>query len=163
MVKKREAYEEIRVACMRWTVGISEAEAYRRFGERCGQVKYKTLSTLLIQNLQKGSRYLADLLGKGIRGSLGGAKKKSKSAGRYSSNKTASSDGLDAPGGDGGDHASGMPFLLRRVGLENRERKCEVTNENMWKYVKEFAMERMRWCCGDHPDSGGSDQSGHHL
>ena len=36
---------------------------------------------------------------------------------------------------------SGMPFLLRRVGLENRERKCEVTNENMWKYVKEFAME----------------------
>lgn len=34
-----------------------------------------------------------------------------------------------------------MPFLLRRVGLENRERKCEVTNENMWKYVKEFAME----------------------
>ena len=79
--------------------------------------------------------------GKGIRGSLGGAKKKSKSAGRYSSNKTASSDGLDAPGGDGGDHAAGMPFLLRRVGLENRERKCEVTNENMWKYVKEFAME----------------------
>ena len=72
---------------------------------------------------------------------MGGAKKKSKSAGRYSSNKTASSDGLDAPGGDGGDHASGMPFLLRRVGLENRERKCEVTNENMWKYVKEFAME----------------------
>lgn len=34
-----------------------------------------------------------------------------------------------------------MTFLLRRVGLENRERKCEVTNENMWKYVKEFAME----------------------
>ena len=66
---------------------------------------------------------------------------KSKSAGSYSSNKTASSDGLDAPGGDGGDHAAGMPFLLRRVGLENRERKCEVTNENMWKYVKEFAME----------------------
>ena len=44
--------------------GISEAETYRRFGERCGQVKYKTLSTLLIQNLQKGSRYLSDLLEK---------------------------------------------------------------------------------------------------
>lgn len=55
--------------------------------------------------------------------------------------QNASSDGFDAPGGDGGDHAAGMPFLLRRVGLENRERKCEVTNENMWKYVKEFAME----------------------
>ena len=34
-----------------------------------------------------------------------------------------------------------MSFLLRRVGPERRERKCEVTNENMWKYVKEFAME----------------------
>ena len=44
--------------------GISEAEAYRRFGERCGQVKYKTLATLLIQNLQKGSRHLSDLLDK---------------------------------------------------------------------------------------------------
>lgn len=62
--KKREAYEEIRVACYEMDSGISEAEAYRRFGERCGQVKYKTLSTLLIQNIQKGSRYLADLLEK---------------------------------------------------------------------------------------------------
>lgn len=59
-----EPYEEIRVACYEMDSGISEAEAYRRFGERCGQVKYKTLSTLLIQNLQKGSRYLADLLEK---------------------------------------------------------------------------------------------------
>lgn len=61
---KRAAYEEIRIACYEMDSGISEAEAYRRFGERCGQVKYKTLSTLLIQNLQKGSRYLSDLLEK---------------------------------------------------------------------------------------------------
>ena len=61
---KRAAYEEIRTACYEMDSGISEAEAYRRFGERCGQVKYKTLSTLLIQNLQKGSRYLSDLLEK---------------------------------------------------------------------------------------------------
>lgn len=44
--------------------GVSEMEAYRRFGERCGQVKYKTLATLLIQNLQKGSRHLSDMLEK---------------------------------------------------------------------------------------------------
>ena len=60
----RAAYEEIRTACYEMDSGVSEAEAYRRFGERCGQVKYKTLSTLLIQNLQKGSRYLSDLLEK---------------------------------------------------------------------------------------------------
>ena len=62
--QKRAAYEEIRMTCFEMDSGISESEAYRRFGERCGQVKYKTLSTLLIQNLQKGSRYLSDLLEK---------------------------------------------------------------------------------------------------
>ena len=60
--KKRIAYEEILVTCFEMESGISEAEAYRRFGERCGQIKYKTFATLLIQNLQKGSRHMADLL-----------------------------------------------------------------------------------------------------
>lgn len=59
---KRTAYEEIMVICYEMDSGISESEAYRRFGERCGQVKYKTLATLLIQNLQKGSRHLSDML-----------------------------------------------------------------------------------------------------
>ena len=58
------AYEEILVMCYEMDTGISEAEAYRRFGERCGQVKYKTFSTLLIQNLQKGSHHLSDILEK---------------------------------------------------------------------------------------------------
>ena len=62
--KERAAYEEIRTTCYELDSGMSEAEAYRRFGERCGQVKYKTLATLLIQNLQKGSRHLSDLLEK---------------------------------------------------------------------------------------------------
>lgn len=61
-VRKRTAYEEIMVICYEMESGVSEAEAYRRFGERCGQVKYKTLATLLIQNLQKGSKYLSDML-----------------------------------------------------------------------------------------------------
>lgn len=60
--KERAAYEEIRIMCYEMESGISEAEAYRRFGERCGQIKYKTFATLLIQNLQKGSRYLPDML-----------------------------------------------------------------------------------------------------
>lgn len=60
----RIAYEEIVAACNEMESGISETEAYRRFGERCGQVKYKTFATLLIQNLQKGSRYLSDMLEK---------------------------------------------------------------------------------------------------
>ncbi len=62
--KERYAYEEVMAACYEMDSGMSEAEAYRRFGERCGQVKYKTFATLLIQNLQKGSRNLSDMLEK---------------------------------------------------------------------------------------------------
>lgn len=58
------AYEEILAMCHEMDSGVSELEAYRRFGDRCGQIKYKTFSTLLIQNLQKGSRRMADMLEK---------------------------------------------------------------------------------------------------
>ena len=59
---RHPVYEEIRSTCYEIEAGISEAEAYRRFGERCGQIKYKTFATLLIQNLQKGSRQLLVML-----------------------------------------------------------------------------------------------------
>lgn len=53
-------------ACHEMESGISEMEAYRRFGERCGHVKYKTFATLLIQNLQKGSRHMGEMLEKNL-------------------------------------------------------------------------------------------------
>lgn len=62
--QERYAYEEILTTCREMDSGVSEAEAYRRFGERCGQIKYKTFSVLLIQNLQKGSKRMAELLEK---------------------------------------------------------------------------------------------------
>ncbi|MGN8631625.1 type II secretion system F family protein [Blautia sp. HCP3S3_G3] len=62
--QKRYAYEEIVRVCREMESGVSEAEAYRKFGERCGQIKYKTFSVLLIQNLQKGSRRMSELLEK---------------------------------------------------------------------------------------------------
>ena len=60
----RYAYEAIIIMCHEMDSGIAELEAYRRFGERCGQMKYKTFSTILIQNLQKGSHRMADPLEK---------------------------------------------------------------------------------------------------
>lgn len=62
--KKQYAYEEILVTCNEMESGISEMEAYRRFGERCGQIKYKTFATMLVQNLQKGSKRMSDMLEK---------------------------------------------------------------------------------------------------
>lgn len=58
----RYAYEEIAAACNEMDSGISEMEAYERFGDRCGEAKYKTLATLLVQNLQKGSQRLLEML-----------------------------------------------------------------------------------------------------
>ena len=60
----RYAYEAVTTTCHEMDSGVAELEAYRRFGERCGQMKYKTFSTILIQNLQKGGHRMADLLEK---------------------------------------------------------------------------------------------------
>lgn len=59
---ERYAYEEMITACHEMESGISEGEAYERFAVRCNQVKYKTLANLLVQNLQKGSQRLLEML-----------------------------------------------------------------------------------------------------
>lgn len=61
-VRHQYAGEEILLVCHELDRGISEAEAYRHLGERCSSLCYRTFSILLVQNLQKGNRSLADLL-----------------------------------------------------------------------------------------------------
>lgn len=60
--KERSAYEEIVRTCKEMQGGIYEAEAYERFGVRCGLSQYKVLSVLLVQNLKKGNQNLLKLL-----------------------------------------------------------------------------------------------------
>lgn len=60
--KERSAYEEIVRTCKEMQGGIYEAEAYERFGIRCGLSQYKVLSVLLVQNLKKGNQNLLELL-----------------------------------------------------------------------------------------------------
>lgn len=60
--KERSAYEEIVRTCKEMQGGIYEAEAYERFGVRCGLSQYKVLSVLLVQNLKKGNQNLLELL-----------------------------------------------------------------------------------------------------
>lgn len=83
---------------------MAELEAYRRFGERCGQMKYKTFSTILIQNLQKGGHRMADLLEKEALEAWDERKRKARVMGGNSSNKVACSNDHDACGGDGDHH-----------------------------------------------------------
>ena len=60
--KERSAYKEIVRTCKEMQGGIYEAEAYERFGVRCGLSQYKVLSVLLVQNLKKGNQNLLELL-----------------------------------------------------------------------------------------------------
>lgn len=58
----RIAYEEMGITYRQMQGGISEKEAYERFGQRCGNITYMKFGALLSQNLKKGSKGLTQLL-----------------------------------------------------------------------------------------------------
>lgn len=58
----RKAYEILVEACHEMDRGLGEREVYARMGEKMGLLPYRTLSALLIQHLQKGSRGMEQLL-----------------------------------------------------------------------------------------------------
>lgn len=58
----RAAYEEMSCTYYEMKGGISEAEAYERFGKRCGISAYIKFGALLSQNLRKGTKGITELL-----------------------------------------------------------------------------------------------------
>ncbi len=60
----RYAYEELLKSYYEMESGVMEERAYENFGRRCGHPKYRTLATLLAQNLRRGNRQLLELLEK---------------------------------------------------------------------------------------------------
>ena len=58
----KEVFEEMAITIREMQGGISEMEAYERFGKRCGVTVYVKFGTLLSQNLRKGSRGLSEIL-----------------------------------------------------------------------------------------------------
>lgn len=60
--RRRYAYEEILMTCYELQSGRPEKEAYDHFGKRCQVQVYMKLSTLLSQNLKKGSNDLLRVL-----------------------------------------------------------------------------------------------------
>ena len=59
---KSPAYEEVVQVCTDLQSGVSESEAYRRFGRRCGLRPYMKLAGLLEQNRKTGLKNLRHLL-----------------------------------------------------------------------------------------------------
>lgn len=60
--KIRYAYEEICVLSQEMRDGMSEAKALERFGKRCRLLPYLRFSSVIAQNLKKGSEGLLDIL-----------------------------------------------------------------------------------------------------
>lgn len=60
--ERRFVYEEIACVCHEMKNGVSETEAVERFGRRCRQLPYLKFSSLVNQNIRKGSEGLTRLL-----------------------------------------------------------------------------------------------------
>ena len=60
--KVRTAYEEMCITYREMQSGVPEAEAYERFGKRCGNATYMKFGALLSQNIKKGSKGFVDIL-----------------------------------------------------------------------------------------------------
>ena len=59
---ERPVYEEMRITLREIGDGVSERLAYERFGDRCGLREYRKFSSLLTQNLRKGTKGLTRLM-----------------------------------------------------------------------------------------------------
>ena len=55
-------YEEMKMTLREMQSGVSESEAYERFGKRCNITNYLKFGTLLSQNLRKGSKGISEIL-----------------------------------------------------------------------------------------------------
>ncbi len=60
--EKKYVYEEICVTCREINAGVSQTDAIAAFGRRCMELSYLRFSTLLEQNIKKGSEGLIELL-----------------------------------------------------------------------------------------------------
>lgn len=61
---RRYVYEEMLHARNRMSLGIPEEVAYEEFGKRCANIRYLRFSSVLVQNLKKGSASVLPLLHK---------------------------------------------------------------------------------------------------
>ena len=61
-IGKQTVYEEMLLTYREMQGGVSEAEAYEKFGKRCGVALYVKFGAMLAQNLRKGSKGISDLL-----------------------------------------------------------------------------------------------------
>lgn len=85
--RKNVAMEEMCNTLNEIRDGVGEVKAYENFGRRCGLRQYKKLSSLITQNLRKGSLELAALLNKEAEQSMAYRRNLAKKLGEEASTK----------------------------------------------------------------------------
>ena len=83
----RYVYEEVAYTCFEMKNGISESQAYERFGKRCQLPEYIRLGSVLSQNLKKGSKGLTELLESEAASSMNERKNHAKKIGEQAGTK----------------------------------------------------------------------------
>lgn len=83
----RYVYEEVCYACYEMQSGVSEAQAYERFGKRCQLPEYIRLGSVLSQNLKKGAKGLTELLEAEAESSLNDRKNRARKIGEQAGTK----------------------------------------------------------------------------
>lgn len=83
----RYAYEEMRITSQQLAIGVSEVIAFEEFGQRSGIVEYMKLSSVLIQNMRKGTEGLTTILGLMAREAFEGRKQRARQLGEEAGTK----------------------------------------------------------------------------
>lgn len=78
---RKFGYEELRVTYYEMQSGVSEHKAYKNLGERIGLTEYKKLSSILVQQLEKGSRSFLESLQQETKEAFEKRKRNAKEAG----------------------------------------------------------------------------------
>ena len=84
---QRYVYEEVARTCYEMQSGISESQAYERFGKRCQLPEYIRLGSVLSQNLKKGSKGLVQLLEQEAETSLNDRRNRARKIGEQAGTK----------------------------------------------------------------------------
>ncbi|MDD3278644.1 MAG: type II secretion system F family protein [Lachnospiraceae bacterium] len=86
-VPKREAYEVITRICREMLSGVEEIKAYEHLGQYCNCQSYKTLSTILTQNLRRGSSGIIQLMEQEAQAAFDNRKRQAKVRGEKAETK----------------------------------------------------------------------------
>ncbi len=85
--EKRYVYEEMLIIYYQMQEGLGEREAYEQFGRRCALKEYLKLSSVIAQNLKKGSEGLGELLEAEVRDAFESRKSLAKRKGEEAGTK----------------------------------------------------------------------------